>query len=97
MMPETNAPAPPARLTILHRGMEVAAQASQNVGQRERTAWGNEQKQRDQDFAAPQQRQHFAVELQEAFCGQSPVRAGSGHDEEDASGEKDDCTQKTRR
>jgi hypothetical protein len=77
--------------------MEVAAQASQNVGKCKRAARGDEEKQRDEDFAAPQQRQHFTVELHEAFAGQLPVRAGSGHDEEDGGGKKDDCAQKTRR
>ena len=77
--------------------MEVAAEASQNVGECERTAWRDEEKQCDENFASPEQRQHFAVELHEPFGGQPPVRARSGHDEEDSRGKENDCAEKSGR
>ncbi|HEX6771594.1 MAG TPA: hypothetical protein VF126_06185 [Acidobacteriaceae bacterium] len=70
------------------RCMEIIAERSQQIRQREGTAWGEEQKQDHNYFSPPQQNPYLATELGEALCRQATVRPWCGHENENHGGEK---------
>ena len=76
--------------------MKIAAETTEQIRERERTARRQKEKQHNQDFATSQKREDFAIELSEALAGETAVWAGSRNNREDRGGKKNDHPDQSR-
>ena len=73
------------------RGVEVAAAAAEEVGQRESRGGRDEERQGDEHFAPLDQRYQVTEKLRKRFAGQPAIGSGRLHEWKRNHGHEDGC------